>query len=1025
MACKFLCSEFEASAVSIMMYNGKTNTLKCEGTYIKFEEGYFILEQKESKKYIHILQNLLLYDFIDEYFEKYNHFSQLITQQRKFINLTSTNITDLERIYHSRKSWKTIYKKIKETFTKEDYKLDKNSISGDFYIKSFNTHEADEKYYNINLNDIDNNKKVFENTISKDLKITLSKFNEYIAFPLYSENRLYGWLRFIFSNKKKYTDKELSLKYSSKILSLNIEKKYFVDAHKQLNLGLLNKKYIPKSEKEFVKVSCNLFTKVINCENAVFLQFKRESKKIIPTIFNDSFEKNDDLLKICNGINWESILSYLFKENSQLLSIYINKIQNTYEISNFYEEVHSNNIKAYYNATEDLAELNLPKEFTYLLDDKRKHISIIPVHNLRNTFILLMNNNFRPFMQKDIEILLIGSEMIGTGLENINHQARTHVVDLFQEEIDAFFTDSRNSEEKTHLIYDAFIKIISKYLSKIDLFHDYIIWDYITESLPEKKDERKYLRLKNTSLDIVQKEVYIESIDEEHIKSKVKQLGDKNSDVYNISINNHTIKYDTQYGFISLFTKSNIWNHGFNEDEEKFLLFLGRQLNIAWMKAMNTIVKILQNRIDKFSLKKDLYINKVASLISNNFSSDLCFLFAYVKRETETLKLIGQNVTNLDLEYYLDKDKHLLTSKSFTLGKDIRVHGYNKIRDFADEFRLKTIEESYNQSKKIGNQIINQWLSLVISISKDKKGIIKLFRFTEKKKGMAGSKPFSNFENNLLKRVQKHTYNLIAQKEITTLEIENELEKERERTENMRIVSHQVISPLGALIQHCRNLQIGMYSEEETPEKIFHLNILAKQAAIYARSYMTLIELEKGTQKIEKTVVDNFDKYLRPIVIDYQPILNKKGLKIFLQTTSINDNLDVEIDANLFKHAFFNLVDNAVKYSFSIRQRALKKEFIVFPKNKTDIENILVDVEELNDAVSLRVSNLGIPIYPIEKNRIFERNFRGKSAEKSAANGSGIGLYLAKKIINLHGGDISLEEGKNEFQTIFKIILPK
>lgn len=590
---------------------------------------------------------------------------------------------------------------------------------------------------------------------------------------------------------------------------------------------------------------------------------------------------------------------------------------------------------------------------------------------------------------------------------------------------------SIESKDEIFTILNHFFEIVGKTISKIDLFSDYIIWEYIREALPLSIEQQKYLRLINSSLDIDIMPIEVESLDKTHLKNKLERFGNNDSDIWNISIQNNDIESSTQYGFITLYVKENILNDGFNSDEKRFLNFFGRQMNIAWVKAMNAIVRIMQDRIDSFSLNSDSFINKVADLISRNFSCDLCFLFAHqaIDNEPEKLKLIGQNSTDLHIEYCLKNDSHLLTSQSFNTGQDIRVGGNEKVRNLANEERLKIIEDSFNLKSKDSNSIVNQWLSLVISISKEKKGVIKLFRFlSDDTHNRTNRKPFSDFENNLLKRIQKHTYNLIAHKEIRdtkhTLEKEKEVEKEIERTENMRIVSHQVISPLSALMQHCYNLQKNIYREDEIPEKIVHINILAKQSVIYARSYMTLIELEKGTQKIEKKEVENLDKYLRPIIVDYQPILRKKGLQIFLQVSSIYKDLSIQIDRGLFKHAFFNLIDNAAKYSFNVRNRKLRG-FKAHPKSKTDVENILVQVEELNHLIVIHVSNLGIKITKDEREKIFERDFRGKMAEESVKNGSGIGLYLAKRIINLHGGGISLVEGQNEFNTIFKITLPK
>jgi two-component system, OmpR family, sensor kinase len=98
-------------------------------------------------------------------------------------------------------------------------------------------------------------------------------------------------------------------------------------------------------------------------------------------------------------------------------------------------------------------------------------------------------------------------------------------------------------------------------------------------------------------------------------------------------------------------------------------------------------------------------------------------------------------------------------------------------------------------------------------------------------------------------------------------------------------------------------------------------------------------------------------------------------------------------DQKLLTQVFHNLVSNAIKYS--------------------PAEPIVLMTAEMRGAhavVSVQDHGLGIP--GADRDRLFERYYRGSNVE--GVVGSGIGLYLVKTVIDLHGGDIEVdsEEGK-------------
>ncbi|MGZ3746360.1 MAG: sensor histidine kinase, partial [Pseudobdellovibrionaceae bacterium] len=98
----------------------------------------------------------------------------------------------------------------------------------------------------------------------------------------------------------------------------------------------------------------------------------------------------------------------------------------------------------------------------------------------------------------------------------------------------------------------------------------------------------------------------------------------------------------------------------------------------------------------------------------------------------------------------------------------------------------------------------------------------------------------------------------------------------------------------------------------------------------------------------------------------------------------------IQVDPDLIKQVFSNLLENAIKYSPEAAQ-------------------VRVQSEEKDGKVIVRVADCGPGIPQDEVNNIFMKFFRSKNAKSSPIKGSGLGLYLAKYFTELHQGRIFVE----------------
>jgi signal transduction histidine kinase len=110
------------------------------------------------------------------------------------------------------------------------------------------------------------------------------------------------------------------------------------------------------------------------------------------------------------------------------------------------------------------------------------------------------------------------------------------------------------------------------------------------------------------------------------------------------------------------------------------------------------------------------------------------------------------------------------------------------------------------------------------------------------------------------------------------------------------------------------------------------------------------------------------------------------------------------IDRDAIAEAVWNLTDNAVRYSGSAK-------------------DILVRLEQVNGTIQVSVTDQGIGLNPEETERIFEKFYRVSNGLVHNVRGSGLGLTIAKHIVEAHGGKITVESQPDRGST-FTIHIP-
>jgi two-component system, OmpR family, phosphate regulon sensor histidine kinase PhoR len=239
---------------------------------------------------------------------------------------------------------------------------------------------------------------------------------------------------------------------------------------------------------------------------------------------------------------------------------------------------------------------------------------------------------------------------------------------------------------------------------------------------------------------------------------------------------------------------------------------------------------------------------------------------------------------------------------------------------------------------------------------------------------------------------------------ISFRDITHEKSLEEERNEFISVVSHELRTPIAITEANISNAQF-LAEKGNNPGAIrTSLEAAHKQALFLANminDLSTLSRAERGKLDMKTESIDPRE-IMKSLVEDYTKEAATKGLEF---STSIAGDVPESINSNRLyvREILQNFITNSIKY--------------------TKEGGVSVVLKGRQDGVEFSVKDTGIGISKSDQKRVFDKFFRSEDFRTRESSGTGLGLYVTKKLMRLINAEISLKSKLNE-GSVFTVFIP-
>lgn len=422
----------------------------------------------------------------------------------------------------------------------------------------------------------------------------------------------------------------------------------------------------------------------------------------------------------------------------------------------------------------------------------------------------------------------------------------------------------------------------------------------------------------------------------------------------------------------------------------------------------------------KQSLTKDVVEHKELKLLPRAAKRKTVLIFTR-RRKDEKGEMVGFFLGALDITTIRKTEKELQKARSALI---IALGDSEKARQKAEEEREKTqaIITNFTDGLLVFDRkrrltLINPQAESFLGIKRGQIIGRTLLELSKSKK----FKPLATLLGLERKRIYREEWevgeNFVLQVSVIPLttagvetstlvilhDISREKTVERLKTEFVSISAHQLRTPLSAIkwsLEMLSDGSLGKLSKEQQ-EFLEMTQQSNERMIVLVNSLLNVARIEEGRWLYKPALIE-FDRLVKSAIAAFAGDLKRRDIK--LRYRRVGKLPKITADKERMRLAVQNLVDNAVRYT-------------------SPGGEITISLKKEGKEIKFKIKDTGLGIPKAQQKRVFSKFFRGSNVMRLATEGTGLGLFITKNVIETHGGKIRFksEEGRG---TTFDFTLP-
>lgn len=229
----------------------------------------------------------------------------------------------------------------------------------------------------------------------------------------------------------------------------------------------------------------------------------------------------------------------------------------------------------------------------------------------------------------------------------------------------------------------------------------------------------------------------------------------------------------------------------------------------------------------------------------------------------------------------------------------------------------------------------------------------------------------------------------------------------RDKSEFISFFSHEIRSPVTIIrysIQMLLEGRFGKFTDKQNEVLTKSYHAVEEMSSLLMESLdNSKMENEKMELVLRSTAMATVTKHIKSILDEFAPLMNQKKITLQTESSTVQERV-LNIDSSRIFQVVRNLLQNSINYT---------------PQGGS----IKVTLQTTEDELRFSIADNGIGIPRQEQPKIFNKFYRAQNARMVRSTGTGLGLYLCRKLIEGHEGKIWFTSEENR-GTVFVFTLP-